>query len=140
MVLTHAQRTGLEAAILAYLTAEGGRFARTVAAFKEEAQQGGSGSAEDALVVDGAVLEKAWKIFISKEPQVTGLDVAILAYLTAEGGRFARTVAAFKEESHVPGAGAGDSSDQLGTVLDAVPQLNGLEHARKVVHAGRVGR
>jgi hypothetical protein len=27
MPLTHAQKTGLEAAILAYLTAQGGRFA-----------------------------------------------------------------------------------------------------------------
>ena len=37
MALTNAQMTGLEAAILAYLAA-GGRFARTVAAFKEEMQ------------------------------------------------------------------------------------------------------
>jgi len=118
MALTHAQRTGLEAAILAYLTAEGGRFARTVAAFKEEAQQGGSGSAEDALVVDGSVLEKAWKIFISKEPQVTGLEAAILAYLAAEGGRFARTVAAFKEEAQVLGGGDGGNVVVSGAVLE----------------------
>jgi len=39
MPLTHAQKAGLEAAILAYLAAEGERFARTVAAFKEEAKQ-----------------------------------------------------------------------------------------------------
>jgi len=59
MALTHAQKTGLEAAILAYLAAEGGRFARTVAAFKEEAQVGGGGD-EGNQVVSGAVLEKAW--------------------------------------------------------------------------------
>jgi hypothetical protein len=130
MALTHAQRTGLEAAILAYLTAEGGRFARTVAAFKEEAQQGGSGSAEDALVVDGSVLEKAWKIFISKEPQVTGLEAAILAYLAAEGGRFARTVAAFKEEAQVLGGGDGGNV----VVDDAV-----MEKAWAIVHHGLGG-
>ena len=59
MALTDAQKTGLEAAILAYLAAEGGRFARTVAAFKEEAQ--GPGNEDPGnLVVNGAVLEKAW--------------------------------------------------------------------------------
>jgi hypothetical protein len=60
MALTHAQKTGLEAAILAYLTAtEGGRFARTVAAFKEEAQVVGSAGkdVEDPLVVSGSVLD-----------------------------------------------------------------------------------
>jgi len=62
MALTHAQKTGLEAAILAYLTAEGGRFARTVAAFKEEAQGPGAGGNDEGnnLIVNGAVLEKAW--------------------------------------------------------------------------------
>ena len=47
MALTNAQMTGLEAAILAYLAA-GGRFARTVAAFKEEMQV-----ENDPLVVSG---------------------------------------------------------------------------------------
>jgi Ankyrin repeats (3 copies) len=66
MALTDAQKTGLEAAILAYLAAEGGRFARTVAAFKEEAQGpsvGGLGSGEggDSLAVSGEVLNKAWE-------------------------------------------------------------------------------
>ena len=61
MPLTHAQKMGLEAAILAYLAEEGGRFARTVAAFKEEAQLGiGGGNGDSNLVVSGAVLEKAW--------------------------------------------------------------------------------
>jgi hypothetical protein len=41
MALTDILKTGLEAAILEYLTAEGGRFARTVAAFKEEAHEVG---------------------------------------------------------------------------------------------------
>ena len=61
MALTHAQKTGLEAAILAYLAAEGGRFARTVAAFKEEAQEPGNDDQVN-LVVSGAVLEKAWEM------------------------------------------------------------------------------
>ena len=64
MPLTHAQKTGLEAAILAYLAAEGGRFARTVAAFKEESQlQDGTRGADDSeneLVVSGEVLGNAW--------------------------------------------------------------------------------
>jgi len=61
MTLTHAQKTGLEAAILAYLVAEGTWFARTVAAFKEESLlPGGGGDADDNLAVSGAVLEKAW--------------------------------------------------------------------------------
>ena len=61
MALTHAQQIGLEAAVLAYLAAaEGGRFARAAAAFKEELQRGGSGDGKDNLVVSGAVLEKAW--------------------------------------------------------------------------------
>jgi len=58
MALTHAQKRGLEAAILAYLTGEGDCFARTVAAFKEEAQNGDGDQGN--LVVSGAVLEKAW--------------------------------------------------------------------------------
>ena len=46
---------------MAYLAAEGGRFARTMAAFKEEASVGdGRGCDESNLVVSGAVLEKAW--------------------------------------------------------------------------------
>ena len=63
MPLTHAQQTGLEAAILAYLAAaEGGRFVRTAAAFKEEmrASGGGGDDQQGNLVVSGAVLEKAW--------------------------------------------------------------------------------
>ena len=38
MVLNATQQHALEAAILAYLTAQGERFARTAAAFKDEAQ------------------------------------------------------------------------------------------------------
>jgi len=61
MTLMHAQKRGLEAAILAYLTAEGDRFARTVAAFKEEEKAAGGGDNDDnELVVSGEVLEKAW--------------------------------------------------------------------------------
>ena len=59
MPLTDAQTAGLEAAILAYLVAKGERFARTAAAFNEEAQlQDCDG--DDAPVVSGTVLEKAW--------------------------------------------------------------------------------
>ena len=52
IALTHAQKKGLEAAFEAYLTAEGGRFARTLAAFMAEAQlpgsrSGGSGDEDD---------------------------------------------------------------------------------------------
>ena len=36
MALTPTQKAGLEAAILAYLAAEGARFARTTTAFKED--------------------------------------------------------------------------------------------------------
>ena len=54
----------LEAAILAYLTAQGERFARTVAAFKEEAMLPDDGSdnaaADQQVLVSGAVLERAW--------------------------------------------------------------------------------
>ena len=45
---------------MAYLAAEGGRFARTLAAFKAEAPVGGGDGEENNLVVSGAVLEKAW--------------------------------------------------------------------------------
>jgi hypothetical protein len=70
MPLTDAQTTGLEAAILAYpAAAEGGRFVRTVAAFKEETQVlgGGDGNGGDSnLVVSGAVLEKMWTTFVPR--------------------------------------------------------------------------
>jgi hypothetical protein len=71
MVLTDVQKTGLEAAILAYLVAEGGRFTRTVAAFKEEAQNGGGGGGgeEDVMVVSGLVMEKAWAFVRENQAQ-----------------------------------------------------------------------
>ena len=60
MALTHAQQTGLEAAVLAYLAAaEGGRFARAAAAFKEELQRC-DGANKKCFEVSGSVLEKAW--------------------------------------------------------------------------------
>ena len=65
MALTHAQQTGLEAAVLAYLAAaEGGRFARAAAAFKEELQRGGGGDGANkkCIEVSGSVLEKAWAV------------------------------------------------------------------------------
>jgi len=128
MSLTHAQKTGLEAAIVAHLAAEEGeRFARTVAAFKEEAQLpgGGGGGGEDSEdhvlcgLVSGLVLDKAWNKFTQKCVQTTGLEAAIVAYLAAEGGgRFARTVAAFKEEAQLPGGSHEGNLVVGGTVLE----------------------
>ena len=69
MALTDILKTGLEAAILEYLTAEGGRFARTVAAFKEEAQLpdvSGGNAADNALVNDGTAMEKVWTYLHSR--------------------------------------------------------------------------
>jgi hypothetical protein len=63
MALTHVQQTGLQAAILAYLAAaDGGRFARAAAAFKEELQRGGDGGENSTLEVSGSVLAKAWAV------------------------------------------------------------------------------
>ena len=94
MALTHAQKTGLEAAIVAHLTTEGERFARTVAALEEEMQLPGAGGDGDSnLVLSGAVLKKAWAPF---EARFKGLEVPIFVYLTAQGGQFARTAATFK--------------------------------------------
>jgi len=101
-ILTEAQRTGLEAAILAHLAAAGSRFARTAAAFKQEAQLPG-GIGVDALEVSGAVLAKAWEMFNCEHAQRSSLDTVVLEYLIAEGGRFARTVTMFKEDTRQPG-------------------------------------
>jgi hypothetical protein len=63
MPLTQAQKSDLEAAIFAYLATEGSRFARTVAALKEEAQLQGEGNGDDnhhSTVVSGTVLERTW--------------------------------------------------------------------------------
>jgi len=63
MALTHAQQIGLEAAVLAYLAAaEGGRFARAAAAFKEELRRGDDGANKKCIEVSGSVLEKAWVV------------------------------------------------------------------------------
>ena len=100
---------------MAYLAAaEGGRFVRTVVAFREEVQVlGGDGNQQGTLVVSGAVLEKAWAKANCGKPlshaQQTGLEAAILAHLAAaEGGRFARAAAAFKEEAQIAGGGGDD--------------------------------
>jgi len=118
MPLTHAQKTGLlEVAILAYLAAaEGGRFARTAAAFKKEVQVagvdgGGLRYELFGLSERGSVLKEAWANTHGIEMPLTHaqrgeLEAAILAYLAAaEGRRYARTVAAFKVEAHLPGRG-----------------------------------
>ena len=47
-MLTAVQKAGVEAAILEYLAAEGGRFARTLAAFQEEVQLPSPPQPEDA--------------------------------------------------------------------------------------------
>ena len=62
MALTQPQQTALEAAILAYLSAQGGRFARTAAAMVEEAQF--TGGKEVQTESGGEVLEKAWAPFV----------------------------------------------------------------------------
>ena len=77
---------------MAHLVEGGERFTRTVAAFNEEVLEGN-------LVVSGAVLEKAWQEFCRTRTPLD-LEAALLEYLTAEGGRFARTAAAFQEEAH----------------------------------------
>ena len=126
MPLTDAQTTGLEAAILAYLAAaEGGRFVRTVAAFKEETQVPGGGDGNggnSTLVVSGAVLEKMWTKFVQEHSvQINlGLDAAILAYMAAkEGGRFARTVSAFIEEAILSGGEGGSVVEGEGVLEEA---------------------
>jgi Ankyrin repeats (3 copies) len=86
--LTHAQQTGIKAAILGYLS-EGRRFARTAAAFATELQSGGEENV-NTPVVSGAVLEKAW--VMAQLGDTAGLDAAVLAYLAAaDGGRFANS-------------------------------------------------
>jgi len=92
MALTQTQQTALEAAILAYVTAQGERLARSTAAFLEEAQFRGGKTVQTG--VGGAVLKKAWA-----PREETGLEAAILAYLMAQGERYARTAAAFTEEA-----------------------------------------
>ena len=52
-----AKKRCFEAAILAYMKKEGGRFSRTAAMFKEEAQLGDV----NEMVVSGSVLEKGWE-------------------------------------------------------------------------------
>ena len=42
--------------------ADGGRFARAAAAFKEELQRGGDGGENSTLEVSGSVLAKAWAV------------------------------------------------------------------------------
>ena len=110
MTLTDAQKTGLEASILAYLAAAaaGGRFVRTAAAFGEEMRGPGS---EDVLMVSGDVLVKAWDRYVRAKPQTVGLEAAVVAYLIAGKGRFARTVVAYKEETQVQGvSGSGEAA------------------------------
>jgi len=77
------QEMGLNAAILAYLIAEGDRFERTVATIEEDAHMpGGCGvyGAEGALVARGKVLDKMWK-FVHRDmnsmSQTTALSKAI---------------------------------------------------------------
>jgi len=99
MPLTDAQTTGLEAAILAYLTAEGGCFARTAAAFKQDV-------GDDLFVVSDCVLKyivsRGNKTSVDKKT----LEAMVLSYLNSMAeGRFTRTVAAFKEEALIDGDG-----------------------------------
>jgi len=91
MVLTQAQRTALEAAMLAHLTAEGERCALTLAAFTGEAQLDFRNAVQTS--VGGVWLKRAWG------QMQFSLDYAVSVYLAAQGGRFSRTVEAFETEA-----------------------------------------
>jgi hypothetical protein len=73
MALTQPQQTALEAAILAYLSAQGGRFARTAAAMAEEAQF--TGGKEVQTESGGEVLEKAWAPFVQNRVFDTAIAI-----------------------------------------------------------------
>ena len=118
MPLTDAQTTGLKAAILAYLTAEGGCFARTAAAFKQDV-------GDDLFVVSDCVLKyvvsRGNKTSVDKKT----LEAMVLSYLNSMAeGRFTRTVAAFKEEALIDGDGE----------VHQVVSETALETAWKSVH------
>jgi len=87
MTLTQIEQNALEAAILAYATAQAERLARSAAALKEEAQLPRGATVQTAC--GGTVLQDAWFDY-----DETKLEAAVLEYLTAQGGRLARTAAA----------------------------------------------
>jgi hypothetical protein len=64
MVLTNAQKMGLEAAIWSYLVAEGDRFANVLAAFAAGVQELGLDGFDEKSYpkVSGAILERAWRM------------------------------------------------------------------------------
>jgi hypothetical protein len=98
--LTEPQRTALEAAILAHLTAQGARYAGAAAAFKAEAQLGVRAAVQTSA--GGAVLAGAWAA--SKEAdEVTALEVALCVYLASQDARLARAAAAFENEAQLGG-------------------------------------
>jgi hypothetical protein len=72
----------------------------------------GGGDLNDELVVSAAVLTKAWDKCVSRLAPTMNLDAAVLQYLTGEDGRYARTVAAMKEEMLAQGGG-NDGNDVL---------------------------
>ena len=96
-------------AILGYLTAVGNRYAGTVEALKAETQLPNVG--DSVPVVSKQVLEKAWEKF-KRQNRAAGLEAAIMGYLAAGGGRFARTVAAFEAEGRLSGGGSDAELEQ----------------------------
>jgi len=144
MPLTHAQQTGLEAAILAYLAAaEGGRFARTVAAFKEESQLAvGDGSDQGNLVVSGAVLEKAWAHVYDKLTGVNA-DVDTALYDAIKAGDLAEVqlyacvgVEVEIMEGVLPGGEDEEDTEWEASPLYWATHFNHLEIVRFYVESG----
>jgi hypothetical protein len=102
MALTEPQRAKLEAVILAYLkSAQAGRFERAASAFQEEAQLVEGSNSIPAGNGGDALLSKAWRFAPATFRR--HLLAPILAYLSAQGGRFALTAAAFTEATKLRG-------------------------------------
>ena len=128
MALSKVQKNGLHAAILAYLAANGGRCAPSLAAFKSEAGGGGG----DTLAVSGSVLTNAWTTFTNEHAQTMSLETAIVEYLAAGGRPFARTAAAFKQVVQLTGPGS-NSNSASSSRSDRVSARNAQISARELV-------
>ena len=75
MVLTERQKKDLNVAIWEYLIAEGGTFARTIEAFKEEAQLADEGPPD----LSRCMLEKKWTSVVRLQKQVLDLQAKLEA-------------------------------------------------------------
>jgi WD domain, G-beta repeat len=107
MTLTERQKKELNVAIWEYLLAEGGTFARTVEAFKDEAQLG-AGEVPD---LSRCLLEKKWTSVVRLQKQVLDLQAKLEA-ASALGGAAGRPGAGLDAGSSGSSAGGG-SSDRL---------------------------